>query len=210
MPTKDLAYAIRTLSRSPSFTAVAALTIALGIGASTAIFSVANAVLLKPLPYREPGRLVVARGLLFSHADFLDLRDGAAAAFDDMAAVMTYRVIVPRGDGRPERIYKAQVTANFFRLMGSRVALGRDFTDADSRPSAGGKGPGLPVGRVAVLSHEYWQWRYGGDAAVIGQEMLAFPQRGPRIVGVLDPGFELLFPPGATIERKPDVWIAND
>ncbi len=216
---QDLRYALRTLRSSPGFAATAAVTMALGIGASTAIYSVTNAVLLRPLPYRQPERLVLAwrdsakravRGLPFTNGDFLELRDATTSAFEDMGAVFTFRVIVPREDGRPERIYKAQVTTSFFRMMGARVAHGRDFADADGQPQATQPRAGLPVGSVAILSHEYWQRRYGGNTAAIGREMLAAGQRGPRIVGVLEPGFQLFFPAGGGIEAKPDVWIAND
>ncbi len=216
---RDLRYALRTLGKSPVFAATAAVTIALGIGASTAIFSVTNAVLLRPLPYRNADRLVLAsldfrkrnvRDVPFSNADFFDLRKGANAVFEDLGAVFTFRVIVPREDARPERIYKAQVTTNFLGMMGAKIALGRNFTEADGQPQPAQPQAGLPVGSVAILSHEYWQRRYGGNTAVIGQEMLSSGQRGPRIVGVLEPGFELFFPPRAGIERRPEVWIANN
>ena len=216
---RDLRYALRTLRNSPVFALTAALTLALGIGASTAIFSVTNAVLLRPLPYRNPDRLVLAckdsargnvRDVLFSNADFFDLRDGTKTVFDDMGAVFTFRALVPREDGSAEQISKAQVTTNFFGLMGAKIALGRDFASADGQPQPVPPEAILPLGSVAILSHEYWQRRYGGDAAVIGREMLSYGQRGPRIVGVLAPGFKLLFPPSAATDSTPDVWIANN
>jgi putative ABC transport system permease protein len=215
---QDFTYAARTLSKSPVFTITAAMTIALGIGASTAIFSVTHAVLLRPLPYRNPDRLVLAwkdyakphrRSLPFNNGEFFDLRDGASAVFDDMGAVFTFRVILPREDGTPERIYKAQVTTNFFRLMGARIAFGRDFTADDGLPQPQREAL-PPVGRVAILSYEYWQRRYGGNVGVIGHELMSPGRRGPEIVGVLAPGFELFFPASAATEAKPDVWIANN
>jgi predicted permease len=223
---KDLSLAIRTLRRSPLFTLAAALTIALGIGASTAIFSVANAVLLRPLPYRDPERLVVmymdlrarnSLGMPMSNENYVDIRDGSRGSFEDMAAFRTGRAVTPAKDGTPEQSRFAVVTVNFFRLMGARIALGRDFQDADGlpqpqqqNPQAGGAPaaqgpPPLPV--VAILSHEYWQRRYGGDSKVIGQRIDGGPR--PEIVGVLAPGFELLFPPGTNVEQRPDFWIAN-
>src|ERR1700685_3217017 len=109
----EFVYAARTLRKSPIFLTTAAVTIALGVGASTAIFSVTNAVLLQPLPYRDAGRLVVAgmdrsqrnaRGLPCSNADYIDLRDGTKTVFSDMAGVFTGRNVVPQEDGRPEQI----------------------------------------------------------------------------------------------------------
>src|SRR5918999_442501 len=116
---RDLAFAVRTLRRSPVFTAAAALTIALGIGASTAIFSVTNAVLLRPLPYKDPERLVVmymdlrARnnlGMPLSNENYADIRDGSRGSFEDMAAFRTGRQVIPGADGAPEQIRVALVT----------------------------------------------------------------------------------------------------
>ncbi len=216
---QDFLYAVRTLKRSPAFAAIAVVTLALGIGASTAIFSVTNSVLLRPLPYRNADRLVSAwldlkkpsvRGLPFNNADFFDLRDGTRTAFEDMGSIFVFRVIAPGEDGTPERIYKAQVSTNFFRLMGARIAFGRDFTDADGEPQPVSPEAGLPVGSIAILSYDYWLRRYGGSPAILGHEMIAADRRGPRIVGVLALGFQLFFPPSAHTEAKPDIWIAND
>ncbi len=219
---KDLAHAARTLRKSPVFTVAAVVTIALGIGASTAVFSVTNAVLLRPLPYKNPHRLVLAladmrrrnvRDLPFSVADFLDLRNGAKTMFEDFAAIDTFRAIVPREDGTPEQVRFAEVTPNFFRLLGTRIAFGRDFEDADGQPEppraeAGGalraqSPPRLPT--MAILSYEYFERHYGGDTSVLGK------LRGggaTEIVGVLAPGAELLLPPKLNVERVPEIWVA--
>jgi predicted permease len=223
---RDLLFAARTLRRSPVFTLAAALTIAIGIGASTAIFTVTNSVLLRPLPYKDPDRLVVVYmdllvrnnlGMPLSNENFVDIREGSRGSFEDMAALRTGRQVLPGLDGTPEQVRFAQVTVNFFRVMGASVALGRDFEEADGvpqpapqNPQAGGAPgtqgpPPLPV--VAILSHEYWQRRYGGDPAVLGQRIPGGPR--PEIVGVLVPGFELLFPPGTGVEQRPDFWVAN-
>jgi hypothetical protein len=184
---QDLLYAVRTLKRSPAFAATVIATLALGIGASTAIFSVTNSVLLRSLPYPNADRLVSAwvdlkkpsvHDLPFNNADFFDLRDGTRGVFEDMGAVFTFRVITPREDGTPERIYKAQVSTNFFRLMGARIAFGRDFTDADGQPQPVRPEAGLPVGSVAILSYDYWLRRYGGSPAILGHEMIAAGRRG--------------------------------
>ena len=135
-------YAARTLTKSPVFAATAIITIALGIGASTAIFSVANAVLLRPLPYKNPDRLVFAisdmrkrnvKDFPFSNADFIDLRNGAGGMFQELGGVFTGRATVPLEDGSPEQIRWAVVTPNFFRLMGASIARGRDFTPMGCR-----------------------------------------------------------------------------
>src|SRR5436190_13520419 len=116
MSLRDLAFAGRTLRRSPVFAVTAAVTIALGIGASTAIFSVTNAVLLRPLPYRNSEQLVLlsrdnrrsnTRNFLFSNADFFDLRAGTNTAFEEMGGVATFRAFVAREDGSMEQISKA-------------------------------------------------------------------------------------------------------
>src|SRR6476646_1301099 len=132
---RDLVFAARTLRRSPIFALTAVVTIALGIGASAAIFSVTNAVLLRPLPYKDPDRLVVLyadlrsrndKGMPLSGENYADIRNGSAPAFDDMAAVSTGRQVLPREDGTSEQVKVGQVTPNFFRLMGgATIALGR-------------------------------------------------------------------------------------
>jgi predicted permease len=223
---KDLSFAFRTLRRSPVFTIAAALTIALGIGASTAIFSVANAVLLRPLPYKDPERLAVmymdlrvrnSLAMPLSNENYTDIKNGSKGSFEDMAAFRTFRQVLPAADGSPEQIRLASVTVNFFRLMGASIARGRDFQEADGlpqpqpalpQPGAAAPPPGPPPLPIyAILSHEYWQRRYGRDPAVIGQRLPNGPK--PEIVGILAPGFELFFPPGTNVEQKPDVWIAN-
>src|SRR5580658_8962744 len=222
---RDFTYASRTLAKSPVFTATAIITIALGIGASTAIFSVTNAVLLCPLPYKDPDRLYFAisdmrkrnvKDFPLSNATFIDLRNGAADVFQEMGAVTTGRITVPREDDSPEQIRVAAVTPNFFRLMGAQIALGRDFTDADGQPQPAPPTPaaGAPAAQapprlpqMAILSYTYWQRRFGARRDIIGRPMPG-RQGGTQIVGVLKPGFELLCSPDANMERHPDVWFA--
>ncbi len=228
MDFRDLAVAARVLRKSPVFALTAALTIALGVGASTAIFSVTNAVLLRPLPYRDPDRLVVAcsdlrkrnvRDFPFSNADFIDLREGTKSAFDDLAGVFTFPFTLQREDGTPEQVSAAVVTTNFFRVLGGGVAYGRDFDDDDAVPNPpppppGTQQPGPPPALLpvhAILSYEYFQRRYGGNPSVIGHSVSVAGAQGPTpiIVGVVKPHLQLYFPPEAQQLPAPDLWIAN-
>ena len=223
----DLFYAFRTLRKSPIFTITVVVTIALAIGASTAIFSVTNGVLLRKLPYKDPERLVLVRGDLqkrnvkdfpVSNVDFLDLRNGAKNNFEDFAVVQTFRATFPGLDGTPERVRVAAVSTNFFQMMGGSIVGGRDFQDSDGTPQppppADGNGPAAnappPLPTMAILSNDYFQQRFGGDRSIIGKPLPVAPAFGPppTIVGVLAPGFELLFPPQANVEQFPSVWIA--
>ncbi|HEV2446190.1 MAG TPA: ABC transporter permease, partial [Candidatus Sulfopaludibacter sp.] len=205
----DLAYAARVLRKSPVFALAAAVTIALGIGAATAIFSVTNAVLLRPLPYRNADRLAVLNTFL-SNAGYYDLRNGTTDLCDDMAAVMVFRTVVPREDGSAERINKGAITPNFLRMMGARIVLGRDFNEADGQPHGAVPPPfPWPPGNVAILSYDYFQRRYHGDPAVLGRELPATSGRGPRIAGVVAPGFKLYLPVTLAPMPDPEVWIAN-
>ena len=240
----DFSYAFRTLRKNPVFTITVVVTIALAIGASTAIFSVTNGVLLRQLPYKEPERLVLARGDLqkrnvkdfpLSNADFLDLRNGAKNNFEDFAAVNTFRFTLPGLDGTPERIRAAAVSTNFFQMMGGSIIAGRDFHDSDgtpqpvppaapagnapannaaapagNRPTAPAPAAPPPLPNMVILSNEYFQQRFGGDRSVIGKTLPVAAAFGPPpiIVGVVAPGFELLFPPQANLEQFPSLWIA--
>jgi hypothetical protein len=208
MDFRDLAVAARTLRKSPVFAFTAALTIALGVGASTAIFSVTKSVLLRPLPYRDPDRVVVAcsdwrkrnvRDFPLSNANFIDLREGTKSVFDDLAGVFTFPLTLQHEDGTPEQTNAAVVTTNFFRVLGGGVAYGRDFNDADAVPNPSPPPPGtqqqgpqparLPV--HAILSYEYFRRRYSGDPAVIGRSMsIAGPQAPTPIIAVsLNPAY---------------------
>jgi len=226
MTLRDLAFAGRTLRKSPIFALTAALTIALGIGTSTAIFSVANAVLLRPLPYKDPDRLVIAssdmrnrnvRDFPFSNEDFIDFRAATKDTFQDLAGVFTFRNILLKEDGTSEQVRTAVVTTNFFRLVGAKIVLGRDFTEADGMPQPapppGGAQPGAPtvppLPIMAILSYEYFQRRYGLNPDVLGQAIITNGPFRPQIVGVLAPGCRLYFPPSANTEPMPEVWLAN-
>ncbi|HXN65601.1 MAG TPA: ABC transporter permease [Candidatus Acidoferrales bacterium] len=225
MAFRDLTFAARSLRKSPIFALTAAITIALGVGASTAIFSVANAVLLRPLPYHDPDRLVIistdmrnrgVRDFPFSNANFIDLREGSHDALNSLAGVFTSNIILTKSDGSPEEVHFGVVTTNYFSLVGAGIAVGRDFTPDDGTPqtqapagaqNAAAPPPRLPV--MAILSYEYFQRRYGLNPAVLGTTLDTGGPFSPRIVGVLAPRFRLYFPPSSEIDPAPDVWFAN-
>ena len=223
MPGKDVVYAARALAKSPVFLITSVVTIALGIGASTAIFSVTNAVLLRPLPYRDSERLVEigddmrTRNLYderMSFENYSDIRNSTASVFEDMACVATFRGTLPRQDGSPEQVKTALVSSNFFRLMGAHIVAGRDFDESDGQPTpppdpSVNPGPAaLPLPNIAIVSYDYWQRRFGGNPGVLGHPMLNGGPNSPVIVGVLAPVFELEFRASSNVDRHPDIYSA--
>lgn len=218
----DVAYAARTLVKKPAFALTAIFTLALGIGASAAIFSVVNAVLLRPLPYADPERLVhVALDMRnrnvsdfpWSPADFYDLRT-QTTTFDGVAGLVTGRqVFMTPGQNEPEQLRTGNATTNLFRVLGAKMALGNDFSDADGTPlpqpppapaGAPAAAPPPPIQRT-IISHQYWQRRFGANPGVIGTVLHLGPASF-EIIGVLEPGFELLLPPELNVETAPDIW----
>jgi len=186
---KDLRYALRSLRGKPGFTAIAVATLALGIGGSTAIFSLTSAVLLAQPPLREPDRLVTiwenASKIGFprndlSPATFAALRD-RAQSFEGLAAVAV-EAFTLTGDGEPQKVEARRVTGSFSSVLGVAPALGRAIEPADDLP-------GAP--HVAVLSHGLWQRRFGGDAGVVGRDVL---MNGDKytVVGVMPRDFQFL------------------
>jgi hypothetical protein len=209
----DIRFSLRYLRKHAGFTIAAVLTLALGIGATTAVWSVTRAVLLQPLPYKDPGQLVVVLGELrkrnaedmtVSDPDLMDLRSGAKTMFTGFASVWTRPMVLQQKEGTSELIHAATVTTNFFQLIGGTVALGRDFVESDDQPQTEANDA------VAILSYDYWKNHYGGSAAILGHRLSEGPNPGPQIIGVLAPGFQLLFPQKLDIERLPDVWIAQN
>ena len=184
---KDIRYGVRGLLKRPGFTVVAVLTLALGIGANTAIFSVVNAVLLRPLQFRDPDRLV----MIWEDAAFLGFPKNTPApanyvdwktqskSFEDVAATAEWTFNLT-GDGTPERVAAYGVTANFFPIFGVSPALGRGFTPDDDRPGAH---------KVAVISHELWQTRYGSDPQIVNRDIQLDGQKY-TVVGVAPAGFQ--------------------
>ena len=216
---KDLAYGIRTLRKSPGFTITALITLALGIGASTSIFSVVDSVLLRPLPYKDADRLVIINSELrnrnlpdfpFPPGDIQDLRE-QVTTLQSIAGVATFTQPLIAEGADPEQVRTGFVTANLLSTLGSPLALGRDFTDAEAAPTPppskevqeGKVAP--PIIDVAViLTHDFWKRRFGGDSSIVGKTVKLGGANG-HVVGVLAPGFELLFPPRFQVQRVPDL-----
>ena len=201
---RDVRYGLRTLRKNPGFTCAAALTLALGIGANTAIFSVIDTVLLKPLPYVDSERLLMVwekppQGLrnYASEANYLDWRD-QARSFSDLAAFTTGGFTLS-GGAQAERINGVRVTWDAFRMLAVRPILGRGFTAADDQHGAA---------RVAVLTHGFWQRKFGGDAAVIGRSILLNGEPC-TIIGVLPPDFRFFYAPDMFIPLALDPATAN-
>ena len=182
----DLKHGLRMLARAPGFTVSAVVTLALGVGAATAIFSVVNGVVLKPLPYRAPDRLVQifetnARSNEFatSEATFLDLRAQAQSLAD--VAVVRYDNRNLDSDGNPEQLAVGAVSANFFALLGVPPALGSGFGPDDDVA-------GHPSARI-VLGDGLWRARFGGNRDIIGRTVRLDGQ-SYVIAGVMPPGFD--------------------
>jgi len=209
--TQDIRYALRVLAKNPAFTFIAVIALALGIGANSAIFSVVDAVLLRPLPFKHPEQLVMvwenAAHLGFprntpSPANFLDWQK-QTQSFSGMAA-MVERSFNLTGVGEPERLEGRRVSANLFELLGVPAALGRTFVADDDRPGT----------HVVLLSYSLWQRRFGSDPAVIGRA-LTLNGESYTVVGVMPqlmqlPGYEnandqlwvpIAFPPEEAAQR---------
>ncbi len=200
---RDLKYGLRILARNPSVTAVAILALALGIGANTAIFSVVNAVLLKPLPYPEDDRLVQiwgstpSQGIPYHNVYYSDSAEWRqqSKSLEMLTAGVAGTANLIQGED-PERISLWRVNATFFPLLGARFIQGRGFLPTEDAP-------GAP--RVAVLSHGLWQRRFGSDARIVGSTV-NFDGNLCTITGVLPAGFQLL---GRTIDAYAPVALGN-
>ena len=195
----DVRYALRQVRRRPAFTLIAALSLTVGVGANTAIFSAANALLLRPVPgvaaperVVELGRTTQGRGFdSFSYPDFVDLREGVPAL--EHLAAYTFEVFALSRGGEGERIMGMHVSPSYFRVMGVRPGQGRFFTPDENEPGASGT--------MAVLDHTFWRDRLGGDPAVVGSTIrvnrVAF-----TVIGVAAEDFG-----GHTIGVRPDVYL---
>jgi len=188
---KELRYGIRSLLKHPGFTAIAVITLALGIGANTAMFSVINGVLLRPLPYQDPDRLVTIweespeRGLFqlpVSYANFRDWQD-QNHVFDQISAY-TFTNLNLTGTGEPARLLTVRSSANLFSLVGAAPLLGRGFLTEEDKEGAN---------RVVILGHALWQSRFGSDSGIVGKS-LTLNNQSHTVVGVMSPNVQ--FPVG--------------
>lgn len=194
---QDLRYGFRMLLNRPGFTLIAMMSLGLGLGANTAIFSLIDAVLLRPLPFPEAERLVMvwedATSVGFPRntpapANYADWK-AQNEVFEDMAAI-DWRSLSLAEDGEPEQAEAQGVTANFFSLLGVAPVLGRVFTPEEDQPGRDA---------VAVLSHGLWQRRFGGDPAVVGREILLDGQKR-TVIGVMPPW-------GRFLSQDTDLWL---
>ena len=188
---QDLRYGARMLLKQPGFTSVAVITLALGIGANTAMFSVINAVLLRPLPYRQPDRLVTIweempqRGMYEIPVSFANLRDWVDQTKTlDQISAYTFTNLNLSGVGEPARLGAVRSSANLFSLVGAAPLLGRLFLPEEDKEGAN---------RVVILGHALWQSRFGSDSAIIGRSLTLDNQKH-TVVGVMPSGFQ--FPVG--------------
>jgi hypothetical protein len=186
----DLRHAARMFWRKPGFSAVAVLTLALGIGANTAIFSVVHAVLWKPLPYKDPDHLAMlwsedsAHGLKERGVSRLNFADWKSRShtFQDLTAYIGQTFLLGNNDGSPERMRSARVSSNFFALLGVEPWRGRVFSpDEENRGE-----------RVVVLSYRLWQKRFAGNDAAVGSDLVMDGRRS-RIIGVMPESFQFPF-----------------
>lgn len=194
---KDILYALRGLRKRPGFTIVALLTLALGIGANTSIFSVVNAVLLRPLKFKDPDRLaIVWEDATFAGfplntpapANFIDWKT-QNRSFEDMAAVANSSFNLT-GDGEPERVAAHSVTANFFPVLGVQPLLGRSFINEEDRPGSN---------KVALLSYQLWQSRYGAIRNIVNKTILLNGEKY-TVIGVMPSSFQFL-------ENEVRLWV---
>jgi len=184
---QNFRFALRRLRKNPGFTVVAVLTLALGIGANSAMFSIVNAVLLRPLPYRDPQRLMLLAErwpqfprLSLSYLNYKDWRD-QSHSFEAIGAVRN-NVMTMTGGTEAERLPTQNVTANLFDLLGIKPELGRTFSDAEDKP-------GAPP--VAVISHSLWERRFSSSPSVLSRT-ITLDNQNYSIIGVMPPRFEIL------------------
>src|SRR5437588_7845360 len=200
----DLRFGLRLLAKTPGFTIVAALSLALGIGANTTIFTLINAVLLNPLPVDEPSKLVAVwttderntggfnTFLQTSALNFRDFRD-KNEVFAGITAHQGIALNISSGTGEPQQIFGELVTGNYFSLLGAKPLVGRGFLEEEDRV------PGARL--VTVLSYNLWQRRFGGDASILGRT-ITLNNQAFTVVGVMPGGFK-----GINAIGTPALWV---
>jgi predicted permease len=200
---QDISYAYRSLLKNPGFAAVAVLTLALGIGANIAIFTVVNAVLLQPIPFQEPSRLVRifddlngvgGKDVGMSEPELEDLRE-RAGVFAQVSAILPVSCALSAG-GLTERIESLATNVSYFQILGAKAALGRVYGPEDA---ARGFTDGV------VISDGLWQRQFGGDPHVLGRR-IRLDEDGYTIIGVMPPGFQH---PGETLSGDVEIWTAG-
>jgi putative ABC transport system permease protein len=201
---QDLRYGMRMLLKSPGFTAVAIIALALGIGANTTIFSAINALILSPLPYRDSERLVMVweynrtrnqHQNVINPGNFLDWRD-QNTVFEEMATFADYRTNLT-GKEEPVEIPAQVATANLFRVLGVEPIKGRSFTDEDAGSDAS------PV----IISYNLWQTRFGGDPRIVGQT-ITLNGNESTVLGVMPAGFQWFIKKGSLTGKPAELWTA--
>jgi putative ABC transport system permease protein len=200
---QDVRYGVRVLIKNPGFTLIAVLTLALGIGANTAIFSVVNAVLFKPLLYPQSDLLVQIWqtnpranrwGEWISYPAFVDYRR-QNQVFEDTAAYRPWLWNITGGD-HPEALFGARVTSNLFSVLGVQPMLGRSFLPEEEQPGRG---------QIVILSHGFWQRRFGSDPGLVGKT-ITIDGQNHTVVGIMPPGFDLPYNVSNAAFAS-DVWI---
>jgi putative ABC transport system permease protein len=198
----DIRYAFRQLIKNPAFSLIAILALGLGIGANSAIFSVVNAVLLSPLPYKTPERIVSLWGTcplndiakeVASWPDFGDWRQ-QAQSFEAMGGFSNAAPILANADGEPERLTGAAVVGDFFSVLGVEPALGRKFLPEENQDG---------THRVTILSHALWQRRFGGNPNIVGQQ-ITLNGSSHTVVGIMPPSFQ---DPVPALRHPVELWL---
>jgi predicted permease len=202
---QDLNYGFRWLRKNPGFTVLAVLMLAVGIGVNTAMFSVINAVLLQPLPYPEPDRIVFMnesgpeiKNRMVSYPNFVDWRK-RNQVFESISTIRGWWVNIT-GTDQPESVGSRMVTADYFKVMRATPMLGRDFTVEDDQPGAH---------PVTIISYGTWQQRYGGDSNIIGKDIL-LDDKPHTIIGVMPESFVHHGPPPLWVLMGPMNWKGRD
>ncbi|HJZ80436.1 MAG TPA: ABC transporter permease, partial [Pyrinomonadaceae bacterium] len=204
---KDFRYSLRMFRGKPTFTAIVTLSLALGIGATSAIFSVINAVTLRPLPYREPERLAMVQWQNLKSGvrndrvspDVFHAWKKNNHVFEEMSTFAVWNPQTLSGDGAPEQVDVQLVSANFFPMLGGRPTLGRFFSEKEDMPQATGKTDSPHGERVVILSYGLWQRRFGGDPGIL-EKIIRLDGVSHTVIGVMRPGFRFN-------ELSADVWV---